>query len=152
MIRIITFITAILAAPIAQAGDYLEGYYLYVVGSIPSTIPVEEMTDVAAPEFRNTISALSDEWSEKCGVNVSIWHTNLMGNEADDWTPDYWFAFIAMEETKAAAISVAPATDCASQGYIKQGNMLIPGLYYICVMPEDDPELFEQVCNNGETR
>lgn len=147
MIKEITFIAALLAAPIAQAGDYLEGYYFYVIASIPSTIPVEEMADVAEPEFRNTVSTLSDEWSEKCGANVSIWHTNLMDNEADNWTPDYWFAFIAMEETKELALSTAPANDCAYGGYVKQGNMLIPGLYYICIMPEDDPELFEQVCN-----
>lgn len=147
MRTIITFILALLFAPMAIAGDYLEGYYFYIVGAIPSTIPVKEMTDVAAPEFRETVSGLSKEWTERCGVQVDIWHTNLMNNDANNWASDYWFAYISMEGTEVEARAAAPETSCANDAYIKPGNMVIPSLYYHCVTPEDNPEIYTQVCN-----
>jgi hypothetical protein len=145
MIKHIAFISALLTAPIAQAGDYVGGYIL-VVGSIPSTIPVVEMTDVGRPVFRDTIAALSEEWSEKCDARVDIWHTNLIYNETNPWTPDYWVAYIAFEETEAEAYSVAPATGCISESYAKYAEMTFPTLFQICAQPDIYPELYEQSC------
>ena len=147
MIRRIAFITALMAAPFAQAGDSLEGYF-YVVGSIPSTVPAKDMTDFAAPEFRDTIAALSNEWSAKCEVPVEVWHTNLMFNEDTPWTPDYWFAYIAVGSSKAKAIGAAPTTDCMSGSYIKYGLMGIPTTYQICAAgPEYYPDTYYNLCN-----
>ena len=70
MIKHIALITTLFAAPFAHAGDYVGGNIL-VIGSIPSTIPVEEMTDIARPVFRATISSLSEEWSEKCEAHAT---------------------------------------------------------------------------------
>jgi|LGOV01.1.fsa_nt_gb hypothetical protein len=145
MVKHIAFISALLAAPLAQAGDYVGGYIL-VVGSLPSTIRVEEMTDVGRPVFRDTIATLSKEWSEKCAARVDIWHTNLIDNEANPWTPDHWVAYIAFEETEAEAYSVAPATACISESYAKYGDMTFPTLFQICAQPDVYPELYEQSC------
>ena len=145
MIKHIALITTLLAAPLAHAGDNIGGYIL-VIGSIPSTIPVEEMTDVAKPVFRNTIADLSAEWSEKCEARVDIWHTNLIYNETNPWTPDYWVAYIAFEETEAEAYSAAPATGCISESYAKYGEMTFPTLFQICAQPDVYPELYEQSC------
>ena len=145
MIKRIPFIAALLAAPIAQAGDNVGGYLL-IIGSIPSTIQVAEMTDVAKPVFRDTIAELSEEWSAKCEARVDIWHTNLIYNETNPWTPDYWVAYIAFEETEAEAYSVAPATGCISESYAKYGEMTSPTLFQICAQPDVYPELYEQSC------
>ena len=146
MIRRILFTTALVLASPAESGDLMEGYF-YIVGSTPSTIRVEEIIDVAVPAFRDTLSTLNVEWSDKCEVPVDIWHTNLMHNENNPWTPDHWFAFIAMEETKAMTNAAAPATDCITDSYIKFGEMVIPTLYQICAQPEAYPEIHKQSCN-----
>lgn len=145
LIKHITIVSSLLFAPIAQAGDLVGGYIL-VVGSIPSTIPVKEMTDVAKPVFRKTIAELSEKWSKKCEARVNIWHTNLIFNETNPWTPDYWVAYIAMEATEAEVYSIAPATGCISESYTKYGEMTFPTLFQICAQPEIYPELYQQSC------
>lgn len=145
MLKRITFIATLLAAPFAQAGDYLEGYF-YVVGSVPATIPVIEMTDVAKPIFRQTLATLTAQWSTKCNTPVDVWHTNLMHSETTPWTPDYWFVYIAMADSAAQAKSIAPASECASQGYVKQGGITFPTLYQICAQPDVYPEIYQQSC------
>ena len=145
MIKHIAFIIALLAAPIAQAGDYVGGYIL-VIGSIPATIPVEVMSDVVKPVFRETLAELSEEWSNKCGVRVNIWHTNLIFNETNPWTPDYWVAYLTMEDTEAEARFAAPTINCVSDSYVKYGEMSFPSLFQVCAQPEIYPEIFEQSC------
>ena len=145
LIRYITLVIALLAAPLVHAGDKIGGYIL-VVGSTPSTIPVAEMTDVAKPVFRETIAELSKEWSDKCEARVDIWHTNLIYNESNPWTPDYWVAYIAFEKTEAEVDSVAPTTSCNSESYTKYGEMTFPSLFQICAQPEIHPDLYEQSC------
>lgn len=135
-----------LTAGIAQAGDMIEGTFL-VIGSTPSTLRVVEMTDVATPEFRDTIQTLSDDWSEQCGVPVDVWHTNLMHSEQTPWTPDYWFAYIAFEETERDVYKNAPATGCISESTAKHGQMVIPTLYQICAQPDAYPDIYETSCN-----
>lgn len=135
-----TTIAAMLFATTATAGDFLEGYYFYVVGSERSEISMADVNSIAKSASREKLVQLRAQWGEKCGVRVDIWHTNLMGSHDDTakWAPDYWFAFIAMELSEAELRAAMPKTPCAAQGYVKQGNMLIPGLYYQCVMSESD--------------
>lgn len=146
MIRKPVFITSMLLAPIAQAGDYFEGYF-YIVGSVPATISATEMVDFAAPEFHNTVAALQKEWSKKCEVPVSIWHTNLMDNKDTPWTPEFWFAYITVTDTEAEAYAAAPATGCTSESYVKFGSMVIPTPYQICAGgPEFYPDIYDDLC------
>lgn len=130
----------------AHAGDYSEGYF-YIVGTVPATIPAEEMVDFAAPEFLETIASLSQEWSAKCEAPVFVWHTNLMGNPDNPWAPDFWFAYIAVTDTEAEAYAVAPATGCISDAYVKFGSMVIPTTYQICAAgPEFYPNYYDDLC------
>lgn len=76
----------------------------------------------------------------------NIWHTNLIYNETNPWTPDYWAAYIAMDGTEAEAYASTPATDCISDSYLKYGEMTFPTLYQICAQPDVYSELYEQSC------
>ncbi len=133
----------------ATAGDFLEGYYFYVVGSMRSEIPMSDTNNIAKSASLDTLAQLRADWREKCGVHVDIWHTNLMGayDDTAKWTPDYWFAFIAMELSEEELRAALPQTPCAASGYVKQGNMLIPSFYYYCTNPETAAqEEYQGIC------
>ena len=126
----------LLAALPVRAGDAFEAYF-YIVGSIPSEFTVETDTDVASQAFRDRLNELSDEWTERCGVRVTIWHTGMMSDKVTPWTDGYWFAYISDGQTRAEALANAPQTSCAAGGYIKRGFMVIPGLFQMCAAPAE---------------
>ncbi len=135
-------ILLLIALPV-RAGDAFEAYF-YIVGAIPSDLTVETDTDTASSAFRDRLNELSEEWSEKCGVNVNIWHTNMVSNDETPWTPDLWFAYIADGDTAAEARANVPDTPCAEGGYVKRGFLVVPGMFQMCAapaefgLPEDD--------------
>lgn len=137
MLRALIAITLFFSASTAKAGDYLEDYFFFIIAAFPSELSVEIDTDTASSAFRNRVTELSREWSEKCGARVDIWHTNLMDNEDTPWTPDLWFAFIGYGETRAELKQTRPPSDCGFEGYVKQGSMVIPTVYQMCAAPEE---------------
>ncbi len=134
MIRKI-LILLIIALPV-RAGDAFEAYF-YIVGAIPSELIVETDTDTASAAFRDRLNELTEEWTEKCGARVTIWHTNMMSNEETPWTPDLWFAYIADGETREITRANVPDSPCADGGYIKQGFMVVPGAFQMCAAPAE---------------
>ncbi len=140
------FILMAFLAPLARAGDMLEGY-LFVVGTIPATLAVAQETDLAKPEFRETIAALSAEWSEKCSARVDIWHTALISSDQSYWPADMWVAYLAFEETAEASRAAAPFSPCLNGGYTQHGFMVFPSIYQLCAMGDDGSDLYRQTCN-----
>jgi len=149
MLKFTSIVTWLGLASVAQAGDYLEGYYFYVIGTVPASIPFEEVVDVSLPEFRGTLALLAQEWTGICEAQVGVWHSSLM-NPTDselEWTKDQWVLTLGYEGlTKTELTTSLPASPCLARGDILQANMLIPGLVYICNSRETDPELFDQTC------
>ncbi len=135
-------ILLIISFPV-RAGDAFEAYF-YIVGAIPSELVVESDVDTASQAFRDQLNSLTVEWSEKCGVPVNIWHTNLMSDDTTPWTPNLWFAYLADGDTADQARLNVPTTPCAEGGYVKRGFMVIPGMFQMCAapaefgIPEDD--------------
>ncbi len=146
MNRFALFIIALFLSSPASAGDYLEDFYFYIVASVPAEVSYSEQADFVKPSFQETINRLSDEWTQKCGVRVDFWYTNLMDHDENSWTPDYWFGFVSAEPSKEEAIAFAPDSECTRNGYLKIGNMVIPSSYYYCSAGDDGSQYYQDLC------
>ena len=128
-------ILLLIALPV-RAGDAFEAYF-YIVGAIPSELKVETDTDTASAAFRDRLNTLSAEWTEKCGVHVNVWHTNMVSDDETPWTPNLWFAYLSDGDTAAQARANLPNTACAEGGYVKRGFMVIPTMFQMCAAPAE---------------
>lgn len=139
-------IAAIFLASIAQAGDYVGGYF-YIVGAIPATVPAQKQADFARKAFRDRVGVLSAEWTAECGANVFAWYTNLMTGDDVPFAPDMWVGILASGATLAEMEADMPESPCAAQGVIRKGSMVYPSAYQYCAFNENTPEYDAATCD-----
>ncbi len=109
----------------AMAGDTWDAYFLIV-----ASIKAKPYSEYRIPELLSDTADLHAEYAAKCGVEVGVWHSDLVEGFQDG----YLFVYTATDEQKSAVDSLRLSDPCSEGGYIKHGLITVPGPVIRCVL------------------
>ena len=120
-----------------------EQYYFIVAAKEAPQDLLEFEGVIGGRKFLSLTGEYAREESERCGADVFVYYTNMMGESEADWTPDLLFAYIGGYEDRAKVIEEARQSRCFSEGYLKRGAAVMPSKLFICATGEGLEELDE---------
>ncbi|MEO1562483.1 MAG: hypothetical protein AAFR98_03530 [Pseudomonadota bacterium] len=119
-----------------QAEQLPEQYY-FIVSSISAPDDLLEFEGtIGGLKFLNLTGKISEQETQRCGVDVLVYYTNMMGASEDPWAADLLFAYIGGYEDRERVLEEARQSNCFDSGYLKRGAAFVPERMFQCATGE----------------
>jgi hypothetical protein len=118
-----TVLSLLFSVNAAAAGALVEGYFWIIASEKARPAKTYSNSD-----FHIEVQAFKDRYRAKCGVDVQVWHSDLISK----FRPGLWVIYTVFEEDRSTALSYVGADACSRKGYLKRGTLSYPRFLQAC--------------------
>lgn len=140
--RLLFVCTLILATGGPLKAELMPELYYFIVANreAPEDLISFEGT-IGGKKFLALTGELAAEESARCGADVFVHFSNLMGESESEWSEGWLFAYIGGYEDREAVLEEASQSSCFGDGYLKRGAAIMPSKMFICATGEGIEEI-----------
>ena len=120
---LVTVLSLLFSAHAAVAGDLVEGYFWIIASEKAKPAKTYSNSD-----FLIEVQSLKDRYRTRCGVEVQVWHSDLVSQ----FQPGLWVVYTVFEEDRSNALALVGTDACSTKGYLKHGTLSYPRFLQAC--------------------